>query len=459
MTTSTLRALGKVRVAAKLRYPRDAARDGPLHAEVWRLCRLIWLSRVGPPPPLPGAPASPVTAAPAPASPLVPPVALRRDRPAIEGVCLPPDLRALAQTQPDRTAAIDQCELPCLPRPDRLDADDARSYERRYGITWCRACVPIATPLPVEEILRIERAGNITLCSQAMPRRIEILSSGRILQDTLMGVRAAFGRSGERIATSHDHVAVVIGISRYMLAGGGKPVAERDGAVMAALILERLGYRTEQVIQLANPRRADLDRLLAPGPDNPIQKRLRVTSGTSLLLYVSGRGHVSGPDGGTGFLLPSDTVSGREERDGLAIDQLITALARLEPEGLTVVLEVPMLGRAAGTVVAPNASLLAASPLPPSVRGLVLMMAAERDQHPLEDMQLRLSLFTRHLVEALAGAADRPPIGNGDGLIDSVEAFVTASYRTQLAARKTWGLLQRPVMSRGPALPLVRLPP
>ena len=45
MTTSTLRALGKVRVAAKLKYPRDAARDGPLHAEVWRLCRLIWLSR------------------------------------------------------------------------------------------------------------------------------------------------------------------------------------------------------------------------------------------------------------------------------------------------------------------------------------------------------------------------------------------------------------------------------
>ncbi|HRD77037.1 MAG TPA: hypothetical protein PK264_14090 [Hyphomicrobiaceae bacterium] len=465
MTTPTLRALGKIRVAAKLRYPRDASKDGPLHAEVWRLCRVVWASRIALA--KKSAPAAPLVTPridppvqPAPQIGIPAPQPTMRPKDGLPGaaICLPKELAELIAGNASGRAAVPVCELPCIARPVSLSGEDARALERRHGVRWCGTCVTIATPLPVEEALRIESAGNITLCPRSLPRPIEILSSGRIVQDALQGVRAAFGRADQRPATRHDHVALVVTVARSALSGGGKPIAERDGAAMKALLLERLGYRGDQVLHLANPTRADLYRALAPGAENPIGRRLGAVGGANLFVYVSARG-LSEDEGESPLILLADAVAGRETQGAIAVDAFVQALARLTPSGLTVVLEVPFLGRAAGALVPPNASMTGTSALPPPVRGLVVMTSSERDQHALEDVQLRLSLFTRHLVEAMAGAADAAPIGNGDRVIDTAEAFVLASFRTQLAARKTWGLLQRPVLSRGPALPLVHLPP
>ncbi len=47
----------------------------------------------------------------------------------------------------------------------------------------------------------------------------------------------------------------------------------------------------------------------------------------------------------------------------------------------------------------------------------------------------------------MAGSADLPPVGNGDGKLDSAEIYVYTGTMVQLAARKTFGLLQNPVYS------------
>ena len=58
-------------------------------------------------------------------------------------------------------------------------------------------------------------------------------------------------------------------------------------------------------------------------------------------------------------------------------------------------------------------------------------------------------MFTRYLIDGLAGKADLRPIGNGDGSLDSAEIYAYTAAMVEIAARKTFGLLQNPIYSSG----------
>jgi hypothetical protein len=75
------------------------------------------------------------------------------------------------------------------------------------------------------------------------------------------------------------------------------------------------------------------------------------------------------------------------------------------------------------------------------------LVASDRGQRTLIDSTYDIGLFTRYLIEGLAGSADLRPIGNGDGSLDSAEIYAYSAAMVQLAARKTFGLLQNPVYS------------
>jgi uncharacterized caspase-like protein len=77
-----------------------------------------------------------------------------------------------------------------------------------------------------------------------------------------------------------------------------------------------------------------------------------------------------------------------------------------------------------------------------------VLTASDRDQKTLDDPKYAIGLFTRYLIEGLAGRADLAPIGNGDKTIDVVELFAYTSHMVRLAARKSFGLLQKPLISR-----------
>ena len=63
-------------------------------------------------------------------------------------------------------------------------------------------------------------------------------------------------------------------------------------------------------------------------------------------------------------------------------------------------------------------------------------------------------MFTRYLIEGLSGGADRVPLGNGNGAVDSAEIFAYSAVMVELAARKSFGLMQNPVYS-GTVAPVV----
>jgi hypothetical protein len=88
-------------------------------------------------------------------------------------------------------------------------------------------------------------------------------------------------------------------------------------------------------------------------------------------------------------------------------------------------------------------SALPKAPIP----GLNVIAAADRGQRTLVDVTYDIGLFTRYLIEGLAGGADLAPIGNGDGELNSAEIYAFTAAFVDLAARKTFGVLQRPVFS------------
>ncbi|MEQ1611959.1 MAG: hypothetical protein ABL904_04345, partial [Hyphomicrobiaceae bacterium] len=124
----------------------------------------------------------------------------------------------------------------------------------------------------------------------------------------------------------------------------------------------------------------------------------------------------------------------------------------------TVVLEVDFASDPKSPLISPNAPTIRQSVLPgTAARGLVVMSATDRDQRPLEDNETGMSLFTRYFIQGLSGHADVAPLGNGDGVVDSAEAFVFAASRTAIVARKLSGVLQRPTLSQLKSVPLGKL--
>jgi Caspase domain len=365
--------------------------------------------------------------------------------------CLPPDLRDILVRAHGARRDVTECELPCLPQPAELAADDARFYERRWNMSFCKSCVPYTSQLSLDEITRIEQAGNITLCPE--PRRLtraKLELPGRVMTETLRGVRSLFRRDVKSLEP-HNNIAVLIGNANYRDGLKPKPSAERDLVAMQTLLVERLGYRPGRIIELKDAARADIDGVFGrPGNSKGLlSDRLKDQPGTSVFVYISGLGVLSGEDGDA-FVLPIDTNARNRDTAGIALEPIYQNLTRMGASAVTVVLEVDFAADPAAPMVAPNVPSSKTAVLPKfAMRGLTAFTAADKDQRPLEDPEFGLSLFTRHLIAGLSGAADNPPLGNGDGTVDSSEAFVYAAYRTGLSARKMFGMLQRPTISQG----------
>lgn len=367
--------------------------------------------------------------------------------------CLPLEQKELLLRINGRGREIAVCELPCLERP-QLDNDDLRRIERRLGVSWCRSCEPMDGKLAItvpQAIARWEQAQGTTLCPvrTGLPRApTQPLT---LLQEDLRGVRDLFAERSS--AAMHENLAVVLSLTHAAGPGADrtKLKTNRDGTAIAVMLNERLGYRSRNVAELRNPTRADFDRIFGDGTRDPgvLTERIAAQPNATIFVYLSGQGRLDG-QGESGGTAPVLLLSGaRGDEVTYPLDRLYQRLAETKAASVTVVLEVSF--RAKQRSVAETALNLPeadVSPIPGTARrGFVAMTAAERDQMPLADTTSGLSLFTRYLVEALSGSADEAPSGNGDGGVDTTEAFVYAATRTGYVARKLFGVLQRPQIS------------
>jgi hypothetical protein len=314
-------------------------------------------------------------------------------------------------------------------------------------VVWCRACVPIQGQLTLDDVLRIERAGNVQLCatpSQLLPRHGSGAGDGL---RSYTRVRELY-RGLPPAAEDPDAVAVIIGNRSYAKLPPSV-TSYNDADAIYSFLTEHLGYRPDNILDVRDAKKADLERLFGrePGLEGDLSRLVQSQPNARVLVYYSGHGATDAAQNET-YLLPVDTEAFRDEQGGYKLSTLYANLAKLDARSVLVLLETEY-GRDHGpNVLPPNLPETMNTALPRApVPALTVLAASDRGQRTLIDVTYDIGLFTRYLIEGLAGGADLAPIGNGDGKLDSAEIYVFTATLVDLAARKTFGLLQQPIYS------------
>ncbi len=361
--------------------------------------------------------------------------------------CLSQDLIAVLRRAHGVGVAVKQCEHACVPAPKGLAQTQLDELQISSGVVWCRACVPIDGHLALEDVRRIERAGNVEIC--ATPPH-QLAKYGEGVTDGLrsyMRVRELY-RALPPALEDPEAVAVIIGNRSYQKLPRSV-TSYNDADAVYSFLTEHLGYRPDNIIDVRDAKKADLERVFGaePGFEGELGRLVQTQPNARVLIYYSGHGATDGAQSET-YLLPVDTESYREESAGYKLSTLYANLARLDAKSVLVLLEAEYGEDHGAYVLPPNLPEMKITALPRApVPALTVLAAADRGQRTLIDVTYDIGLFTRYVIEGLAGGADLAPVGNGDGEVDSAEIYAYTAAFVDLAARKTFGVLQHPVYS------------
>jgi Caspase domain len=361
--------------------------------------------------------------------------------------CLPEDLVALLRKAHGDSVRAPACRPGCLPSPKGLSQTQLDDLHSRYGVVWCRSCVQIAGHLSLDDIKRIEGEGDIELCT-VPPRQLPRpgIGHGNVVK-SFSRIRELY-RALPPAPEDPASIAVIIGNGAYEKLPAAE-TARNDAGAMYFFLTEHLGFRQDRIIDLRNAKRADFERVFGPvpGSDGELKRLVQAQPGAKVVVYYSGHGATNSSHSES-YLLPVDAEPYREERGGYPLSTLYANLAALKAQSALVLLE-SSYGRDHGAyVLPPNLPETTSSALPPQPLASVTVLAsADRGQRALIDTSYDIGLFTRYLIEGLAGSADLYPVGNGDGRVDGAEIYAYTAAMVRLSARKTFGLLQEPVYS------------
>jgi peptidoglycan hydrolase-like protein with peptidoglycan-binding domain len=362
--------------------------------------------------------------------------------------CLYPDIAALLEKSRRRKPDAPSCARSCLPKPAGLGATELDLIAEEYDLAWCESCLAMSTPLPLEDILRLERASGVEIC--AAPYQLRSYVAGR---RAVSEAPRALWRGLPPGTGNEKSIAVIVSVDDYPDAVVEGGTARADADAMVTLLVEHLKFDQDNLIELRDAKTADFERVFGPAApvdgkfESELSARLKANPDAPVIVYFSGRGGVSVETGET-FLVPSGTPRHRETGEGFPLAALYERLAALDAKSVLVLLEASFASDPTGTVLAPNmplqeARILPAAPLP----RLSVISAATGDQRTLSDPQWGAGLFTRRLVEAMAGRADAAPIGDGDLQTSVSEIYAYTAQFTRRAAARSYGLMQTPSLS------------
>jgi hypothetical protein len=361
--------------------------------------------------------------------------------------CLPEDLIGHLRKAHGDGVRARACLSACLPSPAGLSQSQLDDMQNRYGVTWCRGCLQIEAHLSLDDVRRIEREGNLDLCTTP-PRQLPRpgIGNGNIVK-SFTRIRELY-RALPPAAEDEDAIAVIIGNGAYDNLPAAA-TARSDAGAMYFFLTEHLGFRQDHIIDLRDAKKADLERLFgaAPGSDGELARLVRARPHAKVIVYYSGHGATNADHSET-YLLPVDAEPYREERGGYKLSTLYANLAALKAKSVLLLLESEFGRDHDAHLLPPNLPETTSTALPPEPLSTVTVLAAaDRGQRRLIDTRYDIGLFTRYLIEGMAGRADLYPVGNGDGMVDSAESYVYTAAMVRLSARKTFGLLQQPVYS------------
>ena len=223
-------------------------------------------------------------------------------------------------------------------------------------------------------------------------------------------------------ATNKDAVAVIIGNKDYSGSVPDVDFAHNDAEAAKRFVVEVLGFREGNIVDLRDATKGQLEAVF--GDENNLEGQLHdwVKPGKSdVVVFYSGHG-APGLRDKRGYLVPVDADPRRIELTGYPVDLLYANLAQIPARRMTVFLDARFSGETPKGMIVDSASAILVQPkLPAAASGMTVLTAASRDQVANWDNAAKHGLFTRYLLQALRGAADAEPFGNGDGEVTLAE--------------------------------------
>ena len=232
-------------------------------------------------------------------------------------------------------------------------------------------------------------------------------------------------------------VAVIVGNRTY--ADERVPevaYAHNDAEAFKRFVTERLGFDADNVIDLRDATKAELESWFGARGNarGLLWRRVDPSGGSDVVVFYSGHG-VPGSGGG-GYLLPADSNPDAAELNGYPIDLLYENLGGLRTRSATVYLDACFSGNSpGGTLIRSASPVYVEADLPGAAAGLTVLTAASGAQMASWDEGSGHGLFTEHLLDGLYGAAD----ADGDGRVTAREAKGHLDRTMTHAARREFG--------------------
>lgn len=256
--------------------------------------------------------------------------------------------------------------------------------------------------------------------------------------------------------------ALVVGIERYADSKiPGAMFADRDGTGLADVLRTKLKAAYDEVVVLTNEQatRSPIVRAL---------ERLSDECGPrdTLLVFFACHGI---PKKDEVYLAPHDMTTFLTEK-GISIQDVVRRYLEKSQAGMKLLLldtcysgvavDVDEQGRVKWGRGEQRGFAGVTEKLVERDEALGIITAASNDQASWGDPASKHGFFTKHLLKALEGTADKPPFGNYDGYITADETYAYVCDRVRTEVKKRHGAEQRPMrLFRGAQLLLAKVEP
>ena len=364
--------------------------------------------------------------------------------------CLPQDLYDLLEETYGKRPGLNPCPAACLPKPASFTPAELDAAATKSGINWCENCLQVGGYMPLGAILQLERAANVTICVNPDMCRLPGAIGGGAGGEQVTEIRTIFKDLPAGVK-NEGNLAVVVGNHDYQGDLPDNPDGSSDADAVIALLIDQLGYKQENIIDLRDATLADFERVFgsANDPGGEIAKRIDKKDPGDVFIYVASHGMVKEDDGKQVYLLPVDAKLDDLDKTAYGMQELYENLGKTGARTIMLMLEANFAKNLDELINPPNLPELEVEAMPVNpVPGLAVFKASDRDQKTIKDPEYGIGLFTRYLIEGLAGRADQAPLGNGDKRIDTVELYVYTADAVRTAARKSFGLEQKPLLGK-----------
>jgi hypothetical protein len=254
-----------------------------------------------------------------------------------------------------------------------------------------------------------------------------------------------------------DAIAVIIGNKNYP--GRVPPVnyAHNDADAIIRFARKVLGVHEENIMDLRDVTLAEMEALLGNARTHQAKlwQWVRPTE-SDVFVYYSGHG-VPGMKDRREYLLPVDGDPNAAEITGYPIELLYKNLAKLETRSVTVFMDACFSGQSPQGTLIRDASGIGVKPIERPVAPFTVISSAQRDQIASWDKEAQLGLFTKHILDALYGAANGKRYGNADNRITVGELKAYLDREMTYAARRNHRREQQAMVSGDPNKVIVTL--